>query len=40
MLRALKKQEKKGSVQPQGDAIYRATAVVAALMLLAAAPFF
>ncbi|HZC44254.1 MAG TPA: hypothetical protein VE195_08770 [Acidobacteriaceae bacterium] len=40
MLRALKKQTRKRSNQPQGDTIYRAAAVAAALMMLAAAPFF
>lgn len=40
MLRALKNQTRKRSVQPQGDTIYRAAAVAAALMVLAAAPFF
>ena len=40
MLRALKKQTRKRSVHPQGDTIYRAAALAAALMVLAAAPFF
>jgi hypothetical protein len=40
MLRALKKQTRKRSVHPQGDTLYRAAAVAAALMMLAAAPFF
>ncbi|HTU50470.1 MAG TPA: hypothetical protein VMF56_07735 [Acidobacteriaceae bacterium] len=40
MLRALKKQARKRTVQPQGDTLYRAAAVAAALMVLAAAPFF
>jgi hypothetical protein len=40
MLRALKKQTRKRSVQPQGDTVYRAAALAAALMVLAAAPFF
>jgi hypothetical protein len=39
-LPALKKQARKRPVQPQGDTIYRAAAVAAALMMLAAAPFF
>ena len=39
MLRAIKKQTRKRSVQPQGDTIYRAAAVTAALMVLAAARF-
>jgi hypothetical protein len=40
MLRAIKMQARKRSVHPQGDTIYRAAAVAAALMVLAAAPFF
>jgi hypothetical protein len=40
MLRAIRKQARKQSVHPQGDTIYRAAAVAAALMVLAAAPFF
>ncbi len=40
MLQALKKQTRRRSVQPQGDTIYRAAALAAALMVLAAAPFF
>ena len=40
MLRALKKQTRKRSIHPQGDTIYRAAALAAALMMLAAAPFF
>ena len=40
MLQALKKQTRKRSVHPQGDTIYRAAALAAALMVLAAAPFF
>jgi hypothetical protein len=39
MLQSLKKQARKRSVQPQGDTMYRAAAVAAALMMLAAAPF-
>ncbi len=37
---ALKKLTRKRSVQPQGDTIYRAAALVAALIVLAASPFF
>ena len=37
---ALKKQARKRPAHPQGDTIYRAAAVAAALMVLAAAPFF
>ncbi len=37
---ALKKQTRKRPAYPQGDAIYRAAALAAALMVLAAAPFF
>jgi hypothetical protein len=37
---ALRKQTRKRPIQPQGDTIYRAAAVAAALMVLAAAPFF
>jgi hypothetical protein len=40
MLRAIKKQTRKRSVHPQGDTLYRAAALAAALMVLAAAPFF
>jgi hypothetical protein len=40
MLRALKMQTRKRSNHPQGDTIYRAAAVAAALMMLAASPFF
>ncbi len=40
MLRALKLKARKRSVHPQGDTLYRAAAVAAALMVLAAAPFF
>lgn len=40
MLQALKKQARKRSIQPRGDTIYRVAAVAAALMVLAAAPFF
>jgi hypothetical protein len=40
MLRTLRKQIRKRNVHPQGDTIYRAAAVAAALMMLAAAPFF
>jgi hypothetical protein len=37
---ALKKQSRKRPVHPQGDTMYRAAALAAALMMLAAAPFF
>jgi hypothetical protein len=37
---ALKEQTRKRPAYPQGDAIYRAAALAAALMVLAAAPFF
>ncbi|MHB1936474.1 MAG: hypothetical protein ACYCOR_07795 [Acidobacteriaceae bacterium] len=37
---ALKKQTRKRPVHPQWDTIYRAAALAAALMVLAAAPFF
>jgi hypothetical protein len=40
MLRAIKVQARKRQVHPQGDTMYRAAAVAAALMVLAAAPFF
>jgi hypothetical protein len=40
MLRSLKSQTRKRAIHPQGDTIYRAAAVAAALMVLAAAPFF
>ncbi len=40
MVRAIRKQAWKCSAHPQGDTIYRAAAVAAALMVLAAAPFF
>jgi len=40
MLRALMMQTRKRCVRPQGDTIYRAAAVAAALLVLAAAPFF
>jgi hypothetical protein len=40
MLRALKMQTRKRPNHPQGDTIYRAAAVAAALMMLAASPFF
>ena len=40
MARAIRKQTWKRSVHPQGDTIYRAAALAAALAILAAAPFF
>ena len=40
MLRAIKMQARKRHVHPQGDTLYRAAAVAAALAILAAAPFF
>jgi hypothetical protein len=36
----LKKQTRKRPIHPQGDTMYRAAALAAALMVLAAAPFF
>ncbi|HET9099628.1 MAG TPA: hypothetical protein VFN62_04495 [Acidobacteriaceae bacterium] len=40
MLRPLKKPIRERPVRPQGDTMYRAAALAAALMVLAAAPFF
>lgn len=37
---ALKKLTRKRPMQPQGDTIYRAAALAAALMVLAASPIF
>lgn len=38
MLRVLERQPRKRAVHPQGDAMYRAAAVAAALMAVTAAP--